>query len=121
MLSLSDNVLFSTELVPEGEPTPSSWWYFAPETGQHIAFYSLRSLERLAEMFRLKLYSNGTSLHMFSKKQLKMDPFKSALPQGRLKRLVSIFIPGPPSVKRESLLAKDFSFLREHVNANNSD
>ena len=43
MFGLSDTILFSTELQPDRELTSADdWWYFVPETGQHIAFYNLR-------------------------------------------------------------------------------
>ncbi|PKP59337.1 MAG: class I SAM-dependent methyltransferase [Candidatus Altiarchaeales archaeon HGW-Altiarchaeales-1] len=40
MFKLSDSILFSTELQPLENVTPDNWWYFVPETGQHISFYS---------------------------------------------------------------------------------
>ena len=45
MLELSDNVFFSTELVPyEDKEALNSWWYIIPETGQHVSFYTRESL-----------------------------------------------------------------------------
>lgn len=68
MLYFSENILFSTELVPGNNPTPATCWYFAPETGQHISLYTLKSLQILAEKYSLHFYSNGATLHMFTKK-----------------------------------------------------
>lgn len=116
MLSFSDNILFSTELVPGNNPTPDTWWYYAPETGQHISFYSLKSLQVLAEKFNLYLYSNGATLHMFTKHKLAIDPFEKSKKQGRFQHLISFLSFPKPLVKRESLLMKDFEFIRSNIN-----
>lgn len=75
ILKYSDNLLFSTEVPPQGIQTISDWWYFVPETGQHVSFYSIASLERIAKKFERRLYTNGSSLHLFTKKELKENPF----------------------------------------------
>ena len=40
ILQFSDNVLFSTDLLPSTLPKPGEWRYYALESGQHISFYS---------------------------------------------------------------------------------
>lgn len=41
------------------------WWYYSPETGQHIAFYSTRTLEFIASRFGYDvLWGHGTSLFL---------------------------------------------------------
>ena len=117
MLSFSDNILFSTELLPDNNPTPTTWWYFAPETGQHISFYTLKSLQILAENYGLHFYSNGSSMHMFAKNKLTIDPFKKSKKHERLKRLISFLSSPKPLVTRESLLMKDFEFVRFQINS----
>lgn len=117
MLSLSDNILFSTELLPDNNPTPTTWWYFAPETGQHISFFTLKSLQILAENYGLHFYSNGSSMHMFAKNKLTIDPFKKSKKHERLKRLISFLSSPKPLVTRESLLMKDFEFIRFQINS----
>lgn len=42
----ADFLVTSTEVPPTSPPSPD-WWYLAPETGQHVAFYERRTLERL--------------------------------------------------------------------------
>ena len=42
----ADYLITSTEVPPTSPPSPD-WWYIAPETGQHVAFYERRTLERL--------------------------------------------------------------------------
>jgi hypothetical protein len=56
-------VLFSTTLY-QGES--SDWWYFG-EDGQHVAFYTRRSLEILGGRHGWHLASNGADLHLFSR------------------------------------------------------
>ena len=75
-LSYSDNLLFSTELIPDDIKDLKSWWYFAFETGQHVSFYTLKSLEYLAQKNNKHFYSNGKNLHLFSSEKHKHNPFK---------------------------------------------
>ena len=45
------------------------WWYLSPETGQHISFYSLRTLGRLAQELGLKVRSHA-GLHMLTSQEI---------------------------------------------------
>ena len=76
LLQYSDTILFSTELVPDQKFTsPNDWWYFVPEIGQHVSFYTLKSLQYLATKMQCNLYSNGTNLHIITRKKFEKDPF----------------------------------------------
>jgi glycosyltransferase involved in cell wall biosynthesis/SAM-dependent methyltransferase len=66
MLKLAPNILFSTSLLPDNNPKPDQWWYYTPHEGQHIAIYTRKSLEILAEKYNLKLYTDGSSLHLLT-------------------------------------------------------
>jgi Methyltransferase domain len=66
LMDLSDNVFVSTCIVPQPPPDLLDWWYYAPTTGQHIGFYTLKALEIIAAHFGRKLLSNG-SYHLFTK------------------------------------------------------
>lgn len=66
IIKVSSNVFFTTELVNKNTLN-ASWWYLGLEHGQHVSFYSLRSLKLLAEVLRLNFYSNGQNIHLFSK------------------------------------------------------
>ncbi|MDN3548728.1 class I SAM-dependent methyltransferase [Mucilaginibacter aquaedulcis] len=69
------HVLISTLIVPEHEiSSPNDWWYIAPETGQHIAFYTHRSLKILADQLNLNFYSNGQDLHLFTIRLFSENP-----------------------------------------------
>lgn len=79
MLSISDNIFFSTEIFKDDFPNPDNWNYYSFSHGQHIAFYSYASLETIAKKFDLNLFSNGKSFHLFTKKKLNNLFFKSLL------------------------------------------
>lgn len=69
MLQQSDTIVFSTELLPNNIPEPSSWWYYGFEHGQHISFYSKRTFTWLANYFGLKYYYiNG--VHLLTSKKI---------------------------------------------------
>ncbi len=73
MLKIADTILFSTELYSERNipATQQNWQYFAPEHGQHISFFSIRTLEYIATKKNLNFVSNHRNLHLFSRKPLK--------------------------------------------------
>jgi len=66
LMDLSDNVFVSTFLVPKPVPALADWWYYAPLTGQHIAFHTQESLRILANRFGRHLLSHGP-YHLFTK------------------------------------------------------
>jgi hypothetical protein len=35
------------------------WWYFSPESGQHVFFYSMKALKRIAEKYKYTLVTSG--------------------------------------------------------------
>jgi hypothetical protein len=69
MLDLSTNFLFSTELLPLPSPQPGEWWYYGFEHGQHISFYTEKSLIKLANIFDMNYYRCG-ALHLFTRKNI---------------------------------------------------
>lgn len=72
----SRNILFSTEIIPEAVPQPGSWDYYGLDHGQHLSFFSLKSLEVISKKLSLHLYTNGTSIHLFTEKKLPSSLFK---------------------------------------------
>ena len=105
MLGLSDSVLFSTELVPE--KLDADWWYFAFDSGQHISFHTEDSLRRLAARFGAKLYTNGTTLHLISRRQFD-KPLRIGRPfRERLARL--FYRHEKPNLALRSKLGDDYA------------
>lgn len=70
IFSLTDFVLFSTELITVPAPYTNNWWYYCLEHGQHISIFSNKTLEYIAKKYGYNLISNGRNLHIFSKKKL---------------------------------------------------
>lgn len=111
MFIFSDSVLFSTELIPGKIQSAKDWWYFVPETGQHISFFTMSSLESLAASLKCRLYSDGTSLHILTRREL-THPFRPK----PLQLIQSILSRGlrkwkqvaPAGSTLESLIPKDF-------------
>lgn len=68
MLQLSDTIIFSTELLPLEIPEPKDWWYYGLNHGQHISFYSEKTLYTLAHLNRMNYY-NLKGIHIITKKK----------------------------------------------------
>ena len=109
MLALSDTILFSTDIQPSDNVTPESWWYFTPETGQHIALYSRASLQALADRFNLNYYWNKRNIHLFSRKSFNNSLFK-IITHPRWGKWYNIF-----TGERKSLLHKDFLYIQDRL------
>lgn len=58
--------LCSTELYEGDPPAPGSWNYYAFATGQHVAFYQRRTLQKLADRLGLH-FASANRLHLFSR------------------------------------------------------
>jgi hypothetical protein len=72
MLQYSDNIIFTTSLLPSADAGKltskyKDWWYWSPESGQHIAFYTEKALKILAQKHNLNFTSNGRNFHFFSR------------------------------------------------------
>jgi 2-polyprenyl-3-methyl-5-hydroxy-6-metoxy-1,4-benzoquinol methylase len=74
LLKYSSNILISTLLVPGEIKSPADWWYIAPETGQHITFYTTKALSLIANKYGMNLYSNRSDLHLFTRQKLSENP-----------------------------------------------
>jgi len=70
MFNYSDNILFSTRLIPKNTGNLKDWWYISPQIGQHISFYHLKSLQEIASLKKLHLYSNKRNIHLLTKNKL---------------------------------------------------
>jgi hypothetical protein len=68
IFSMTNSFLFSTELIPILDL--ESWWYLGGEHGQHISFYTTRSIEEIARRYNKKYYTNGYMHLLTNKKDL---------------------------------------------------
>lgn len=78
MASITDSILFSTLLYDDALDFKNfdEWWYYVPQTGQHIVFYSRMTLEYIAKQFDFKYYKISDGLHMLSKRDLNSNELK---------------------------------------------
>jgi hypothetical protein len=70
LATLAPAIVFSTELLPAKKNKPGEWWYYAPETGQHISFYTTTALRLIGERLGLSLATNGSNLHVLADRQV---------------------------------------------------
>lgn len=78
IFSRADSIFFSQTLLPEQGLPPDNWWYFCPEQGQHIQFYSLKTLEFIAEHFGKHLNFYGET-GLFSSRKISSDEFRNII------------------------------------------
>jgi len=83
-----DTIIFSTFLY-DGVTPDRNWWYYIFNSGQHITFYTKKTLEVIASKLGL-YFITANGIHMFSKKPI--NPIVFRLLTGRLSNLFSIFI-----------------------------
>ena len=100
MLELSENILFTTDILPEPCPAPGEWWYYGLDHGQHVSFYTTEALRRIADRYDLNLYSHW-SAHLFTRKKVSSVMFKLACSNMGRQLLCAMF-------RRESLLQRDW-------------
>lgn len=71
IFQLGKHLFCTTSLQPESSAeNVSEWPYVGAEHGQHVSFFTRRSLEILSERFGRYLYTNGQDLHLLSKRRL---------------------------------------------------
>ncbi len=67
LFNKTETIIFSTEVF---ENTISAdWWYLGLDHGQHIAIYSKKTFNYIAQIFKCNFYSCG-SLHFLTKKTI---------------------------------------------------
>jgi hypothetical protein len=105
MLEYSDSIIFSTELQPKKEIKGSDdWWYFVPETGQHVSFYSEKTLKYIAQKLHLSFFTSNGTLHLLSKRKFEKDPLS----------IGSSKIDGS-DVEMSSLIQSDYDFAKQTI------
>ncbi|MBO0937942.1 class I SAM-dependent methyltransferase [Fibrella sp. HMF5335] len=116
MLSYSRNILFSTELQPlNWVPKLDTWWYVLPETGQHISFYTAKSLHVIAEQQNLHYVHGQNNMHLLSEQPVNGKWF-NGLTNWRGSQLYNQVTRN----RQPSLLNSDFARLRNRKEDSNS-
>lgn len=111
IVKLSDNIIFSTELVPDNVPAIEDWWYYSSETGQHISFYTKKALNIIAQKYALN-YVGTNTLHAFTKKKISNYEWRICL---KLSGLINKIY------KRKSLLQQDYEKISNEFKYKNQD
>lgn len=62
----TDLIVATTEVVSVPAPAFDDWWYWAPEHGQHVAFYSRKSLEHIGTLIGMR-YVRAGRLHVWTR------------------------------------------------------
>ena len=107
-------LIFSTELLPERNNRPGEWHYYAPETGQHVGFFTTESLQGLANRLGRHFASDGRMLHAFTAEPLDPRWLRLVAKQRRARRLLKL------SRKRAPLTWRDAEMLTQSLRARQS-
>lgn len=97
-------VLFTTQLYDGDVPKPS-WWYYAFNDGQHISFYTKKTLGMIAKSLGLYFHSKN-GIHYFSKQPINRFLF-NLLTGKLLSNLFSFYV----TVRMTSLTFSDHQKL----------
>lgn len=111
ILSISKNIIFSTELVPNQLPDPEKWWYYGKEHGQHIALYSKKTMNFLAKKYGINYY-NLDNLHFFCKKKLNF--FGATFLKFKYAKHVLYMLSFPLQLILKSKTMSDMEALKSH-------
>jgi hypothetical protein len=78
VFSIAKNILFTTDLLPYPIPSPHKWWYYGFEHGQHLSFYSKKTLLYLAMKYGKNLCS-FSNIHLLTEKNINQYSFESVI------------------------------------------
>ena len=89
-----DYFIFTTNIIDTPPPNPSdySWWYFMPDSGQHITFASKQGIEAFMKLIGFDNYYQIGNLHVMSKKPLKRST-KMVMSHRLLRGIILVLIP----------------------------
>lgn len=116
IINYSKNIIFTTELVPENNSELNNWWYLSTDTGQHIAFYTEKSLQFLAQKYGLNYYHRG-NLHLFTLNKLSSHQINYALNGHNYTSRFFGLIKQPFLFKKNktSLLSQDYNYVQNKL------
>lgn len=107
---LAPHWLVTTELIDSPAPALDDWWYYLTDTGQHISFYSKKSLELVAAQYDRRLISCGRGLHFLTKSKVSEGFIRWVL-KNKSSRIFDFLI------RDTSLLPHDFQLVRDSIRA----
>jgi 2-polyprenyl-3-methyl-5-hydroxy-6-metoxy-1,4-benzoquinol methylase len=106
----TSTIIFSTCLFSGDPPKPESWWYYSFETGQHISFYQVKTLEFISNKLSLYFYSHG-NIHMLTAQPIIQKQLWGII-TGRLSNIYYEFI-------RRNMQSKTFNDHKFLMKSNN--
>lgn len=107
-------ICFDEQKLPE-----TDWWYWTFESGQHISFFSKRSLLWMAEQLEMRLWPIKWDVFAFSNlRWAKVDSLLGKLGRWVRNRAYRLSSPGH---RRKSLTEADHIKLRNKVRASTDD
>jgi len=84
-LKFADSLFITTEIIPNRNFIETdNWHYFAPLAGQHISFYSIKSLEKLAQSVNKYFYTDNKQVHLLTNQKIN----NKVLQRNKLKRFL---------------------------------
>jgi hypothetical protein len=95
-------LIFSTELLPARANRPGEWHYYAPETGQHVGFFTEASLRGMANKLGRHFASDGRMLHAFTREPLNPRWLRAVSKQRRARRMLKLLRKRPPLTWRDA-------------------
>lgn len=112
MIEYSNSILLTTNLLILPVPDPKDWWYYGLEHGQHISFYTYKTLKYIASKMKINLYSDYKNLHLFTKNNIKNSYFNLLL---KLKRFGLFYY---VKKRMNSLTISDMYYVASKININ---
>lgn len=99
--------VFTTELIstPPPDPREKSWWYYMPESGQHITFASARGIRSFAIKLGFDYYIQVGNLHILSKRRLRS--ITRVILKNRIFRKIAMVVVPEILFRRSSLIWND--------------
>jgi hypothetical protein len=80
MFAYGSNVLCGTQVQPcVALQDLAAWDYLGELHGQHVSFYTTRSMEVIARRFGCNYYSDGVGLHLFTSKKIANFTFQGSM------------------------------------------
>lgn len=113
-LSLADTIIFTTEPT-DCNTEKENWWYYSQDTGQHISFYSRKSLKLVAASLGASYqHARGQSLHLITRDPSQARLFKLACGYHRSPILYGLIKAWRRFIRRPTSL-----IMKDHIDAKN--
>jgi hypothetical protein len=118
ILQFTDNLIFTTELLPTPITSVTDWHYFSTETGQHVSFYNTSSLKYIADKLGYNFYTDGSFIHLFTQKVFDKNPLIFPKENFLIRKARKLVKKTDKKLtgELESLLMNDWQFIKDKLN-----